>query len=83
MTKEQLQHLVLPLGDYEKSQIRTLAAEMGLKVVAKPDSMEICFIPDGDYAAFIDSRGQSPGPGNFVDERGNVLGRHRGYTTIP
>ncbi|HHU22796.1 MAG TPA: tRNA 2-thiouridine(34) synthase MnmA [Clostridiales bacterium] len=78
MTKEQLQHLVLPLGDYEKSQIRTLAAEMGLKVVAKPDSMEICFIPDGDYAAFIDSRGQSPGPGNFVDERGNVLGRHGG-----
>ncbi|MGI5936880.1 MAG: tRNA 2-thiouridine(34) synthase MnmA [Oscillospiraceae bacterium] len=78
VTREQLRHLVLPLGDFEKTQTRALAAEMGLKVAAKPDSMEICFIQDGDYAAFIESRGQAPGPGNFVDEEGNVLGRHRG-----
>ena len=44
----------------------------------KPDSMEICFIPDGDYAAWLDRRGNTPPPGNFVDREGRVLGRHKG-----
>lgn len=75
---EQLERLLLPLGDYKKSQVRELAEELGLPVAAKPDSMEICFIPDGDYGAFIERRGIVPPEGDFVDPEGRRLGRHRG-----
>lgn len=78
MTGEQLSRLILPLGAYEKKEVRQMAADMGFKVAKKPDSMEICFIPDSDYAAFIESRGTYPPQGNFVDGDGNVLGKHRG-----
>jgi len=78
VTREQLSRLVLPLGEYEKTEIRKMAAEMGLSVASKPDSMEICFIPDGDYAAFIEARGEYPPEGNFVDESGKILGIHKG-----
>lgn len=78
LTRQQVKHLLLPLGGYEKAKVRALAAEMGLAAANKPDSMEICFIPDGDYATFIESRGDFPPPGNFVDETGRVLGRHKG-----
>lgn len=78
LTREQLQHVIFPLGDYEKSQIRALAAEFCLPVAQKKDSMEICFIPDGDYTAWLDRRGTTPPPGNFVDAEGHVLGRHKG-----
>ncbi len=78
LTREQLQRVIFPLGDYEKTGVRALAQEYGLPVAEKPDSMEICFIPDGDYAAWLDRRGETPPPGDFVDRQGNVLGRHKG-----
>ena len=78
LTQALLRHIVFPLGGYEKVQVRALAEEMGLFVAHKPDSMEICFIPDGDYAAWLDRRGPTPPPGNFIDGEGRVLGRHLG-----
>lgn len=74
-----LSRLLLPLGEFEsKTAVREKAISLGLNTASKPDSMEICFIPDGDYAAFIESRGIIPPCGNFVDENGNVLGKHCG-----
>ncbi|WP_195278807.1 tRNA 2-thiouridine(34) synthase MnmA [Clostridium sp. J1101437_171009_A5] len=73
-----LRRVVFPLGEYEKREVRALAGEAALAVAEKPDSMEICFIPGGDYAAWLDRRGNTPPPGNFVDREGRVLGRHKG-----
>ena len=73
-----LSRLVFPIGGYEKTQVRQLARDFGLPVAEKPDSMEICFIPDGDYAAWLEARGAVPPPGHFVDRTGRVLGQHRG-----
>ncbi|MEG0778148.1 MAG: tRNA 2-thiouridine(34) synthase MnmA [Oscillospiraceae bacterium] len=79
LTSEQVRRLILPLGGMAKQEIRALAEGMNLPVANKPDSMEICFIPDGDYAEFIERRGEGfPPPGNFVDPLGNILGRHKG-----
>ena len=78
LTKEQLQRVIFPLGNYEKVEVRALAHNFGIPVADKPDSMEICFIPDGDYAAWLDRRGFSTPAGNFVDREGKVLGRHKG-----
>ena len=81
LTQEQLARTLMPVGDYEKEEIRKIAQEIGLNVAAKPDSQEICFIPDHDYASFIQAyTGKEDQPGNFVDLQGNVLGRHRGIT---
>ena len=76
LTLEQLRRVLFPLGDYEKVQVRALAREYEIPVADKPDSMEICFIPDGDYAAWLERRGIVPPPGEFVDREGRVLGRH-------
>jgi tRNA-specific 2-thiouridylase len=73
-----LQRVIFPLGNYEKPQVRQMAEGETLPVAHKPDSMEICFIPDGDYAGWLDRRGETPPPGNFVDETGKVLGQHKG-----
>ena len=73
-----LGQLVFPLGDYAKAQVRQLARDFGLPVAEKPDSMEICFIPHGDYAAWLEARGPVPPPGPFVDRAGKVLGTHKG-----
>ena len=78
LTRKQLQGVIFPLGNYEKREVRQLAREFGIPVADKPDSMEICFIPDGDYAAWLDRRGFSTPDGNFVDKEGKVLGRHKG-----
>ena len=78
LTRDQLQRVIFPLGNYEKAQVRALAREFGIPVADKPDSMEICFIPDGDYAAWLDARGFSTPEGDFVDKEGKVLGRHKG-----
>lgn len=78
LTQTLLRHTVFPLGGYEKVQVRALAAELGLAVAQKPDSMEICFIPDRDYAAWLARRCPTPPPGDFIDREGNVLGRHKG-----
>lgn len=75
--RAQAERLITPLGRLEKTQVRALAAELGLSVAGKPDSMEICFIPDKDYAGWIARRGAMPPPGNFVFE-GQVIGQHEG-----
>lgn len=81
LTQDQLAHTLMPVGDYPKDEIRQMAKKLGLLVADKPDSQEICFIPDHDYAAFIEEyTGKCPPPGNFVDQQGNVLGQHRGIT---
>lgn len=82
LTQRQLSHTLMPVGDYAKEDIRGLAARAGLPVANKPDSQEICFIPDDDYAAFIDrtAKDRVPGPGNFVTGQGEILGRHKGIT---
>ena len=74
-----LPRILFPLGDYEKPAVRDLARSYGIPVADKPDSMEICFIPDGDYAAWLDRRGAVPPPGDFTDRTGAVLGRHKGF----
>ena len=84
LTQRQLSHLLLPVGEYEKTALRALAAEAGLTNTQKADSQDICFVPDGDYTAFLESQGVKLRPGNFVDASGRVLGRHKGlecYTT--
>ncbi|MCM1193853.1 MAG: tRNA 2-thiouridine(34) synthase MnmA [Butyrivibrio sp.] len=82
LTQEQLAHTLMPVGEYTKEQIREIADRAGLPVAHKPDSQEICFVPDGDYAGWIDreAEGRVPGPGNFVTREGKVLGRHKGIT---
>ncbi len=77
ITRGQLARLVLPLGAMEKRRTRALAAELGLPVARKPDSMEICFIPDKDYCSWLARRAELPGPGDFV-RGGAVVGRHEG-----
>ncbi len=80
LTQKQLSKLLLPLGNFAgKDEVRAYADKTGLVTANKPDSQEICFIPDNDYAAFIKRRtGSLPPEGDFVDQRGNILGRHRG-----
>lgn len=82
LTQEQLARTLLPVGAYTKEEIRQMAEEAGLPVAHKPDSQEICFIPDNDYAAFIDREAgeRVPKPGNFVTKGGEALGRHLGIT---
>jgi len=81
LTQEQLSHTLMPVGAYTKDEIRQIAEDHGLEVAKKKDSMEICFIPDNDYAGFIEKNVENvPGPGNFVDMDGNVIGRHKGIT---
>lgn len=84
LTQEQLSCILFPLGELEKTQVRQLAEANGLINAQKRDSQDICFIPDGDYMAFLERAGVVSIPGDFVDEAGRVLGRHRGlerYTT--
>ncbi len=90
LTQEQLAHTLMPVGEYTKDEIRKLAGNVGLRVADKPDSQDICFVPDGDYASYItkyvescsckgaesDHRGITPG--NFVLTDGMVVGRHKG-----
>ena len=71
----------MPVGQYEKEEIRCIAGKIGLDVAAKADSQDICFIPDGDYAAFIRKNVDiAIKPGDFVDTTGKILGRHTGIT---
>jgi tRNA-specific 2-thiouridylase len=78
-TAEQLDFLRFPLGDLPKSEVRRIALETGLAVASKPDSQDICFVPDGDYASLVKRlRPQTEAPGEIVDLDGRVLGQHRG-----
>ena len=78
-TRDQLDFLRFPLGDLPKDEVRRIAADLGLEVAAKPDSQDICFVPDGDYARLVKKlRPETEAPGEIVDLAGQVLGRHRG-----
>ncbi len=79
LTQEQLAHTLMPVGAYSKDEIRQIAEEIGLQVANKPDSQDICFVPDGDYAGFIERETEEVSPeGNFVTPDGKILGRHKG-----
>ncbi len=79
LTQKQLAHTLFPLSDLDKSETRNIAEEAGLINSRKPDSQDICFVPDGDYAAFIEkSSDKGSEEGNFLDVDGNVIGTHRG-----
>jgi tRNA-specific 2-thiouridylase len=78
-TREQLEFLRFPLGELPKYEVRRIAADTRLEVAAKPDSQDICFVPDGDYASLVKRlRPETQAPGDIVDSSGRVLGRHRG-----
>src|SRR6476619_3320085 len=78
-SRDQLDFLRFPLGDLPKDEVRRIAAEIGLEVAAKPDSQDICFVPDGDYAGLVKRlRPETEAPGEIVDLDGRVLGHHRG-----
>lgn len=80
LTQEQLSRTLMPVGEYEKEEIRKIAEKIGLRIADKPDSQEICFIPDHDYAGFIlrMAKERMPATGNFVTKDGKILGTHRG-----
>ena len=81
LTQEQLAHTLMPVGAFCKDEIRKIAGDTGLQVANKPDSQEICFIPDNDYASFISQEaGVNIPEGNFVDMDGQIIGRHKGIT---
>lgn len=81
LTQEQLSRTLMPVGDYTKDEIRKIAEDIGLSVASKPDSQDICFIPDGDYQKFLDEySGKKLSKGNFVDKSGKILGTHEGIT---
>ena len=80
LTQEQLAHTLMPLGNVSKEEVRKIAADEGLLVANKPDSQELCFVTEGKYADYIRDHAacKIPGEGNFVDENGVILGRHKG-----
>lgn len=79
LTQHQLAHLRLPLGEMDKEAVRALAREAGFANCGKPDSQDICFVPDGAYARFIwEHTGHTPEPGDFIDIDGCILGQHAG-----
>ena len=84
LTQEQLSKTLFPLSNYTKDEVRAIAAKAELPVAEKPDSQEICFVEDGMYPEYVKERASEiedveyKGEGNFVDEQGNILGRHKG-----
>ncbi len=79
LTQHQLSHILFPLGEYSKPQIRDIAEKQGFLNAGKKDSQDICFVPDGDYAAFIERyTGKKYPPGYFIDRQGNIIGKHKG-----
>ena len=78
LTQAQLAHAMFPVGGLDKGRVRDHARELGLEVAEKPDSHEICFVPDGDHASFLADRGAARGDGPILDLEGRRLGRHDG-----
>jgi len=79
LTQEQLSHTLMPVGAYTKEEIRKIAESIKLPVAHKPDSQDICFVPDGDYKMFLELYTKTKLPsGNFVDMQGNIIGTHAG-----
>ncbi|HEY3490751.1 MAG TPA: tRNA 2-thiouridine(34) synthase MnmA [Candidatus Deferrimicrobiaceae bacterium] len=80
LDEQRLSRILFPVGELAKTQVRALAAEAGLPISEKAESQDICFVPDGDYGAFLARNGIEAPEGDFVDTHGKVLGRHRGVT---
>ncbi|MFR5060912.1 MAG: MnmA/TRMU family protein, partial [[Ruminococcus] torques] len=79
LTQEQFKRTLMPVGEYTKEEVRVIAEKIGLLVADKPDSQDICFVQDGNYAAFIEEHtGKKASEGNFVTSDGTVIGRHKG-----
>lgn len=79
LSQYQLSHTVFPLGGLTKPEIRKIGADNGFVIAHKSDSQDICFVPDGDYASFIERElGEKYPAGDYIDENGNVLGKHKG-----
>lgn len=78
LPQEMLSRMLTPLGEYEKQEIRAMAAARGFAVADKPESQDICFVPDGDYAAFVTAHIGAPALGEFVTADGRVVGAHKG-----
>ena len=79
LTQDQLSKTLMPVGEYTKDQIRAMADEIGLLVAHKPDSQDICFVSDGDYASYIEENSDAKiTPGNFVLSDGTIVGKHKG-----
>ena len=80
LTQEQLAHTLLPLGGMTKAEVRAVAEANGFINAKKRESQDICFVPDGDYASFIERyTGEPNRAGQFVDKEGRALGEHRGF----
>lgn len=81
LTQNQLKHTLMPIGHYTKDEVRQIAKDIGLDIFDKPDSQDICFVPDGDYTKFIrENSNITIKQGNFIDRFGNILGKHQGIT---
>lgn len=78
LSQDQLIRTIMPIGEYEKEQVREIAGKIGIDVANKPDSQDICFIKNNDYSSFIKDKISEHVIGNFVDKEGNVLGEHKG-----
>lgn len=79
LTEDNLRHTIFPLGGLTKDEVRRIAAEHGYDaLVKKPESQEVCFIPDNDYRGFLAAEGVHPEPGDYIDATGKVVGRHQG-----
>ena len=79
LTQRQLKSTLMPVGEYTKDQVRKIAEEIDMEISSKPDSQDICFIPDGNYASFIkEYDGTEFKPGDFVDMDGHIIGKHKG-----
>lgn len=83
LTQAQLQHVRFPVGDLNKSETRAIAAELGLRTAAKPDSQEICFVRSGEVSSFVAEQMPEAGaPGHIVDSSGRALGEHKGISNF-
>lgn len=81
LTQFQLSHTLMPVGEYHKDEVRAMAEKINLRVANKPDSQEICFIPDNDYAKFIQENTDTTiEEGNFVTTQGEIIGKHKGIS---
>ena len=81
LTQDQLSRTLMPVGEFAKEDIRRIARDIGLRTAQKPDSQDICFVLDGDYASFLENyTGCSCPEGNFVTADGRIIGRHKGIT---
>lgn len=82
LTQDQLAHILMPIGDYEKAEARKIAQKAGLHIAKKSESQDICFVDDDDYAGYIQRAlgDEVPQAGNFVNSQGDVLGEHKGIT---